>query len=34
LLSSLARGSVTYRDAAQLLNVKVGQLDKLRESLP
>lgn len=33
LLSSLAHGAVSYRDAAQLLNIKVGQLDKLRERL-
>lgn len=33
LLSSLAHGGVSYRDAARLLNVKVGQLDKIRDNL-
>ncbi|MCH8949599.1 MAG: hypothetical protein IIB87_04395, partial [Chloroflexi bacterium] len=33
LLSSLAHGAVSYREAAQLLNIKVNQLEKLRENL-
>ncbi|MCH8066718.1 MAG: ImmA/IrrE family metallo-endopeptidase [Chloroflexi bacterium] len=33
LLTSLAQGSISYREAAQLLNVKVGHLDKLRDIL-
>ena len=33
LLSSLAQGGVSYREAAQLLNVKVSQLETLREKL-
>lgn len=33
LLTSLAQGSISYREAAQLLNVKVGHLDKLKDHL-
>ncbi len=33
LLSSLAEGSVSYREAARLLNVKVGSVDSIAEHL-
>ncbi|MCH7578765.1 MAG: ImmA/IrrE family metallo-endopeptidase [Chloroflexi bacterium] len=33
LLSALAQGAVSYREAAQLLNIKVSQLEKLKAKL-
>ena len=33
LLSALAEGSVSYREASRLLNVRVGKLDSLPEHL-